>query len=136
MTRQPWFGEPGLYFYRNSKMETAYTFTPEMIQEYPSICHDCEYARKPWSVELAKQGYVGCFKHLRLAADDLAKARLHLNWENIPQHIVDKGEFEKAATGWVCQGRPDQEETGGAFNNILMTVGCKKCSYFEARHDS
>lgn len=110
-------------------METNYSFTPEMIQANPSVCHGCEHARKPWSKVLAVQGYVGCFMQLHLADNPYKR----LDWDDIPQHIVDNGVFDKAGTGWVCQGRPDQEETGSAFNNILMTVGCKKCMYFQSR---
>lgn len=114
-------------------MEEGYKITPEMSKAHPSICLDCEHGRKPWSEELARQGYVGCFKHLRIAADEFDMARLHLDWKGIPQHIVDNGVFEQAATGWVCQGRPHQQENGSAFNGILMTVGCSKCKYFEPK---
>ena len=112
-------------------MAELYTITPQMMKDHPSICHGCEHARKPWSEELARQGWIGCFKHLRLAADEFAMARLHLDWDGIPQHIVDNGSFEQAATGWVCQGRPHQMESGSAFNGILMSVGCTKCIYFQ-----
>ena len=111
-------------------MEEGYKITPEMSKAHPSICLNCEHGRKPWSEELARQGYVGCFKHLHIAANEVMKSQLNLDWEGIPQHIVNNGTFEQAATGWVCQGRPHQQEIGSAFNGILMTIGCRKCKYF------
>lgn len=94
-----------------------------------SICKNCTWARRPWSEELLKKGYVGCFKHL-----DLIKENPFVSQNTAALRIVNSGEFDDAATGWVSVARLNEKVSDNAFNNILLTKGCTKCAYHETEN--
>lgn len=94
-----------------------------------SICKNCIWARKPWSEELLKKGYVGCFKHLYLI-----KVNPFISQDTAALRIVNSGEFDEAATGWVSVARLNEKISDNAYNGILLTKGCTKCAYHETEN--
>lgn len=94
-----------------------------------SICKNCIWARKPWSETLLKEGYIGCVKHL-----ELIKVNPFMSQYTAALRIVNSGEFDKTATGWVSVARLNEKVSDNAFNNILLTKGCTKCAYHQTEN--
>lgn len=93
-----------------------------------SICKNCTWARKPWSEELLKKGYIGCFKHL-----DLLKENPSESQDAAALRIVKGGEFDEAGTGWVSVARLNEKTSDNAFNHVLLTKGCTRCAYHKTK---
>lgn len=98
-----------------------------MIKE--SICKNCIWARKPWSEKLLKEGYIGCFKHLNLLKENPSDSQ-----DTAALRIVDSGEFDEAATGWVSIARLNEKVSDNAYNKVLLTKGCTRCAYHKTKN--
>lgn len=94
-----------------------------------SICRTCIWARKPWSKELLKDKYIGCFKHLNLLKENPSDSQ-----DTAALRIVNSGEFDEAATGWVSVARLNEKVSDNAYNGILLTKGCTKCAYHQTEN--
>jgi len=88
----------------------------QIKEQYPSICYDCQYARRPWSNEFRNEGYVGCC--LRA----LDPPRDH--------HEIEVG--EAVASGWVDLKSDIWNDKGSGMvtNEQLVTLGIKSCKAF------
>lgn len=109
----------------------------EIQSKYPSICYTCERARRPASLELRSEGYVGCT--LLLESERFKEPHLlSPNFRVLEEDIPDIMEAEILCTGWVNlsvalfgqDGRKDFH-SGVATNCMLMTRKCSKCKYHE-----
>lgn len=91
----------------------------ELIKKaYPSICHNCEHARKPASNDNTRLGYVGCsLRAIKNRAFD---------WDQIV-------EAKEIAEGWVdLKSRLSLEKNSGIITNLqLLTIGVTKCLQFD-----
>ena len=86
----------------------------EVKEKFPSICHNCEFARRPASDKNRDKGYVGCAKFL----------------EKQSHGFVTEG--EELAEGWVdLKARVFSKPSGVITNYQLLTLGIKKCKLFE-----
>ena len=82
-----------------------------------TICIDCINARRTWSEELQKDGYIGCTK------------------------LYDEGGFNLDAidaavvgTGWVdLRAYPFTDSQGVMTNGMLVTCGTRKCPAYRKR---
>lgn len=108
----------------NPFFKTMYKFTPQMKAAHPSICHQCQFALKPTSKELAEQGYVGCQKMLLLLR------KMSFSGADAANEIHSNGTFEQAALGWVNLSSLDADFEMRSLNDVFMSVGCTKCKYY------
>lgn len=105
-----------------------YEYTQEMMDQNPSLCHNCDNARKPASESLAQEGYVGCAMHFSLARQEGGDMESAL-WK-----IIKGAQLDKAVTGWVTPLRLNTKaRESSAFNCVLMTKHCTKCRFFKLR---
>lgn len=75
--------------------------------KYPSICYNCENARKPASGELTKQGYVGCT----------------LNAKGMGHGAIT--EAEVIAEGWVdLKSKIKLGRGSGVLTNLQLITKC------------
>lgn len=87
----------------------------EVIYNNPSICFDCEHARKPAAESNLEKGYVGCCIRC-----------LGFNWDSIIQ-------AEEVGEGWVdLRTKPDFGVKSGAITNFqIITKGVQVCGKFQ-----
>ena len=90
----------------------------EVVKKYPSICYECENARKTASEEIEQGGYVGCCMFVRNDNDSI-------------DFIEDAVEV---AEGWVdLRARPFSKGSGIISNLQLITLKVTKCHHFKQR---
>lgn len=91
----------------------------ETINKYPSICWECENARKTASEELQSEGYCGC----------CIRAKGY-NWDSI-------GKCEEVAIGWVdLKSEPFGHKSGVITNFQIIANGVIYCDLFERKNKS
>lgn len=89
-------------------------------KEHPSICYNCDLARKPASDENRKNGYVGCC--LRVLHP------IHFDWDEIT-------EAKEVGEGWVdLKARIDGNKSGVISNYQLLTLEVKSCNQFTGKY--
>ena len=87
---------------------------------YPSLCYNCDLARRPASDENIKKGFVGCSIRVQHKPNDD-----HL--EII--HVKEIGE------GWVdLRSTVDRDKGSGVITNFqLMTLEVSKCNLYQQK---
>ena len=105
--------------------------TPNIKDQFPSLCHSCNKSRKTWSKDLSKSGYMGCTLLYNL---EKSLSMLNNKKINIPDNIYESYEqdlfnaincAETLATGWVILS------SGMATNHQLITRMVSKCPFYE-----
>lgn len=90
-----------------------------------TICLTCEKARKPWSDELAKQGYVGCCMFV-------IQSRITKEDDNEERDISFLLKAKEAAEGWVdLRSRPNGKGSGIVTNFQLLTLEVEDCKEYQ-----
>lgn len=92
----------------------------DIINEHPSICYNCQKARKPASDENTKKGYVGCC--LRVMPKHNGIDNITYDWDEIT-------ETKEVAEGWVdLRSKVKLGNGSGVITNLmLLTLETKKC---------
>ncbi len=86
----------------------------EIIKKHPSVCYTCTHARKPWSLENVKKGYVGCICDKPI---DFTSPEHGRGWVDLKTRIsLDSG-------------------SGIVSNGILITKEVKECKNHEMDQD-
>lgn len=97
-----------------------------------SICATCALAGHIHQ-NLENQGYIGCRKVLQIIQESIPLSGYspyhNMSTEDISKHILRNITCETAAVGWVDNG-PLKCPSGIKFNDILITKGTTKCSYY------
>jgi len=101
------------------------TVLAAVIEKHPSICYNCERARKPASDENTKKGYVGCC--LRVVGKRSREDDLTYDWEEI-------NEAKEVAEGWVdLKSRVKLGKGSGIITNLmLLTQEVKSCNQYRS----
>lgn len=89
----------------------------EIKEKYPSICYNCDKARKPASDENTKKGYVGCC--IRVIDGNL--------------DYYEINEAKEIAEGWVdLKSNINLGKGSGIISNLqLLTLEVKSCRQFK-----
>ena len=92
-----------------------------------SICLKCLYNRRPWSEERMEEGWVGCIRYGQLQLRDEERHT------NNATNMINSLECENYGFGWIDNHLTmGGKEMGiGYYNDMLLTMGCKKCNQFE-----
>ncbi len=104
--------------------------TPDEIKiNHPSICYNCDHARKPASNALQDEGYVGC-------AYPLIKLR-QTEQDTDELDVSFIGEAKQLAEGWVdMRAKIFGNNSGITTNCQLLTLGVGDCSRFQKRSEN
>ena len=87
----------------------------QIKKDHPSICYECQNARKPASDENTKKGYVGC---------SVRSGKFPKDWD-----IIDAG--KEVAEGWVdLRAKVFGQSSGLITNYQLITLEVKSCSEY------
>ena len=100
------------------------TTLADIIAKHPSICYNCQLARKPASDNNTKKGYVGCCLRVigkRSKTDDDT-----YDWTEI-------NEAKEVGEGWVdLRSKVKLGKGSGIITNLmLLTLEVKSCNQFD-----